>query len=167
MERLHGAVKRALEVVSLLILMALLAVVTVAVACRYSGLVFSWYDELASILLAWLTYIGAALAALRRGHLGFDNVVRALPAGTRRAAFALSEAATIGFFACLGWGGWMLLPLLQGETLVSMPFIPSIATQSIIPLAAALFVLAEILSMPAAWRRISAGPGDEAGGALH
>ena len=167
MSRLHGAFKRALEIVSLAILLALLTVVTVAVACRYSGLVFIWYDELASILLAWLTYVGAALAAVRRGHLGFDNVLRALPPGARRVAFVLSELVTIGFFVALGWGGSMLLPILQGETLVSMPFIPSMATQSVIPIASILFVLAEVASIPEAWRRISAAPSAEAGVALH
>lgn len=167
MERFHAAFGRALEIAGLAIMVSLLGVVTVAVACRYGGLVFSWYDELASILLAWLTYFGAALAALRRGHLGFDNVVRALPVAARRWAFAMSEAAAIGFFACLGWGGLTLLPLLHGETLVSMPFIPSAAMQAVIPLAASLFILAEILSMPGAWRRVSTDGGGEAGAALH
>lgn len=167
MERFHAAFGRALEIAGLTIMVSLLGVVTVAVACRYGGLVFSWYDELASLLLAWLTYIGAALAALRRGHLGFDNAVRALPPPARRAAFVLSEVVTVGFFACLGGGGVALLPLLQGETLVSMPFIPTIAVQSVIPFAAALFVLAEVLSMPEAWRRLSATAGADAADALH
>ena len=34
----------------------LTTVVVVAVAFRYSGASLSWYDEVASILLAWLTY---------------------------------------------------------------------------------------------------------------
>ena len=142
-----------LEAISLLLLTALLLVVVAAVGARYTGHVFIWYDELASILLAWLTYFGAALAALKRGHLGFDNAMRALPPTLRRAGFVLAEAVTIGFFLALGWGGWALLDVLVGETLVSLPSVPSSAVQSAIPIGAALFVLAEALSMPEAWRR--------------
>ena len=40
--------------------------VTVGVAFRYVGHSLVWYDELASILLAWVTYYGAALATLKR-----------------------------------------------------------------------------------------------------
>lgn len=152
MRRAGDALRRALEAITLAILVALLAVVVLAVGARYTGRLFPWYDEFASILLAWLTYFGAALAALKRAHLGFDNVMRALPAAARLPAFALAEATTIAFFAALGWGGWALLEVLAGETLVSMPAVPSSAVQSAIPIGAALFVLAELLSMPAAWR---------------
>ncbi len=65
-----------------LFLMAVLAVIVVAaVIVRYAGASFTWYDEVASVVLAWITYYGAALAALRRAHLGFPNLVGALPAG--------------------------------------------------------------------------------------
>jgi len=159
MERFRAGLRAALEAVSLAVLVSLLAVVVAAVAARYTGLMFSWYDELASILLAWLTYFGAALAALKRAHLGFDNLMLALPARARRAAFVAAEAVTIGFFACLAWGGWALLDVLTGETLVSMPFVPSAAVQGVLPVAAGLFILAELLTLPAAWRRYAAGSG--------
>ena len=163
MARAAALLRTALEAVCLIMLAVLLVVVVVAVAARYSGIVFGWYDELASILLAWLTYFGAALAALRRAHLGFDNVMRALPPAARRLAFGLAEAVTIGFFLALGWGGWALLDVLVGETLVSMPSVPSAWVQTVIPIGAALFVAAEILSMPAAWRRYTAAAALEEG----
>jgi len=163
MARASAALQAALEAVCLLLLSALLIVVVTAVAARYSGLVFSWYDELASILLAWLTYFGAALAGLRRAHLGFDNVMRALPGQGRLIAFALAEAVTIGFFLALGYGGWALLDLLVGETLVSMPFIPTVWVQAVIPVGAALFVAAELLSLPGAWRDYAQAPDIEGG----
>ncbi|MCK6451110.1 MAG: TRAP transporter small permease subunit [Alphaproteobacteria bacterium] len=147
------ALRLSLEAISLLLLTALLLIVVVAVGARYTGHMFLWYDEVASILLAWLTYFGAALAALKRGHLGFDNAMRALPPAARRAAFVLAEAVTIGFFIALGWGGWALLDVLAGETLVSLPSVPSSVVQAAIPIGATLFVLAELLSMQEAWRR--------------
>ncbi len=161
--RAESALRAALEAICLLLLSALLTVVVAAVVARYGGLVFSWYDELASIILAWLTYFGAALAALKRGHLGFDNAIRAMPPRARFVGFAIAEAVTITFFLALGYGGWALLDVLVGETLVSMTFIPTAAVQSVIPIAAVLFVLAEALSMREAWRRLAGPPALEEG----
>lgn len=163
MAGLAKALRLGLEAISLLLLTALLLIVVVAVGARYTGHLFLWYDELASILLAWLTYFGAALAALKRGHLGFDNAMRALPPAARRVAFVLAEAVTVGFFVALGWGGWALLDVLVGETLVSLPSVPSAAVQSAIPIGALLFVLAEALSMPEAWRRYGRDAAPEEG----
>jgi len=156
MARLRNGLRLALEASSLFLLVALLTVVVMAVGARYGGIMFSWYDELASILLAWLTYFGAALAALKRGHLGFDNAMRALPPPARRAGFVLAEAVVIVFFLSLAWGGWTLLDILVGETMISIPSVPSALVQSVMPIGAVLFVLAEILSMPEAWRRYGA-----------
>ena len=66
-----------LEIVAGALLVALTVLVSVAATLRYLGTGISFYDEVAPILLAWVTFFGAALVALNRGHLGFDNVVRA------------------------------------------------------------------------------------------
>lgn len=163
MDRFAAALRTALETICLVMLSVLLAVVVAAVAARYTDHMFGWYDEVASIILAWLTYFGMALAALRRGHLGFDNVMRALPPPVRLAGFVLAEAVTIGFFVALGYGGWALLDVLVGETLVTIPAIPSAAVQSVIPIGSALFVVAELLSMPGAWRNYTDVPALEEG----
>ena len=42
---------------------ALAVVVVLGVGFRKFGAALVWYDEVASVLLAWLTYYGAALAA--------------------------------------------------------------------------------------------------------
>ncbi|HZQ62933.1 MAG TPA: hypothetical protein VFC24_16380, partial [Casimicrobiaceae bacterium] len=38
--------------------------VTVGVVFRAAGAALSWYDEIASVLLAWLTFYGSALASV-------------------------------------------------------------------------------------------------------
>ena len=50
-------------------MITLTVMVLVAVFYRKFGASLSWYDEVASIMLAWITYYGAALAALRRQQL--------------------------------------------------------------------------------------------------
>lgn len=131
--------------------MALMAsltlLVVVGVAFRKSGTALVWYDEVASILLAWLTYYGASYAALKRGHIGFPTVVRHLPLGVRRVTDAASRIIVIGFFMLAAWAGWRVLQVLQGTYLISVPWMPAQVAQSVIPIGAVLFVIAELLNM--------------------
>ncbi len=143
-------------------LMAVLtAIVIVAVVYRKLGHSLSWYDEVASVLLAWITYYGAALAALKRGHIGFDDVLLALPRPARAVAVVVAEALVLFFFGLLAWAGFQVLSILQGENLVSLTWVPVSLTQSVIPIGALLFIAAELLSLPDYWRDVMAGRSSE------
>ena len=134
-------------------LMATLAVeVTVGVAFRYVGYSLVWYDEVASILLAWVTYYGAALAALKRAHIGVPELVRLLRPALRLPLAVFAEACVLAFFVLLGWVGYAVLEVLVGDTLVSLPDVSVAYAQSVIPVSALLFVLAELLVLPAVLR---------------
>ena len=71
--------ERVLEAWMVVMIVTMTAIVVFAVIWRKSGASFIWYDEVAAILLAWITYYGAALAALKRAHIGFDGILLALP----------------------------------------------------------------------------------------
>ena len=129
--------------------MATLALIVVlGVGFRKFGAALVWYDEVAAILLAWLTYYGAALAALRRAHIGVPTVFRALEGRSRLAVFWSAEALVIGFFVVVAWAGMQVLAVIGGDTLVSLPWVPARLAQSVIPIGAVLFILAEIASIP-------------------
>ena len=64
---------------AIFLLASLAVIVLMGVAARKLGIAMVWYDEVASIALAWLTYYGAALAALKRAHIGFPGLVNAMP----------------------------------------------------------------------------------------
>ena len=132
-------------------MITLTVIVLIAVFYRKLGASLSWYDEVASVMLAWITYYGAALAALRRQHLGFDGLLLRLPVTVRMAAVVVAEALVIGFFLILAWAGWEVLEVLGDEHLISLPLIPVSLTQSVIPVGAALFVVCELLSLPESW----------------
>ncbi|MCX8004976.1 MAG: TRAP transporter small permease subunit [Burkholderiaceae bacterium] len=132
----------------IVLMIALAAEVTAGVAFRYGGNPLVWYDEIASVLLAWVTYYGAALAALKRAHIGVPEVVRLLPPRVRVAVALLAEACVIGFFLLLAWIGVQVLEVLATDTLVSLPSVSVAWTQSVIPISAVLFVIAELLSLP-------------------
>ncbi len=54
--RLKAAIARLLETAVVLLVLTLTMVVVVAVIYRKAGASLSWYDEVASVLLAWVTY---------------------------------------------------------------------------------------------------------------
>jgi TRAP-type C4-dicarboxylate transport system permease small subunit len=74
--------------------------------------------------------------------------VEALPTNWRIAAILVGEVFVIGFFGLLAWVGWEVLVILEGSYLISLPDVPIQFTQSVIPIGAALFILAQLLSLP-------------------
>lgn len=154
---LRRLLTRALEVVCVSLMIGLAVVVVLAVVFRKAGSSFIWYDEVAAIMLAWLTYYGAALAALRRAHLGFSGLYAASPPVWRVPMLFVAETLVIGFFLVLAWYGWQVIVILAGDHLASLPWVPVSFTQSVIPIGAALFVLAEVLTLPERWREARLG----------
>ena len=127
---------------------ALAIVVVVGVVFRKSGASLIWYDEIASILLAGLTYYGAAFAALNRAHIGMPTLVERLNGVPRTIVILFGEVCTIAFFGVLAWAGIRVLSVLGGTTLVSLPSVPMSLAQSVIPIGAVLFIAAQLLSIP-------------------
>jgi TRAP-type C4-dicarboxylate transport system permease small subunit len=54
----------------------------------------------------------------------------------------------IAFFLLLAWVGYSVLQVLANDTLVSLPQVSVVWSQSVIPLSAVLFVIAEALVLP-------------------
>lgn len=147
----------ALEWFVIFLMVFLTIIVIVAVLWRLAGSSFSWYDEVAAILLAWITYYGAALAALRRRHIGFDSVLLSIPMPARMWAVAFAEAVTAGFFLLLAWAGFTVLTVMTGMNLISLTWVPITFTQSVIPIGAVLFLIGQALSLPEYWDKTSRG----------
>lgn len=145
---LRTAFERALTAFVILLLASLAIIVLMGVTYRKLGIAMVWYDEVASIALAWLTYYGAALAALKRAHIGFPGLVNAMPPLVRVPVVLLGEAIVIGFFALLAYYGYQVLVILEGDTMVSLTWVPTQLTQSVIPVGAVLFILAQLFSLP-------------------
>lgn len=147
--RVRDAYEKLLEAVVILLMTALAAEVTLGVIFRSAGSSLVWYDEIASILLAWLTFYGSALAAAKRAHIGCPEVVAMLPPRVKFGVRVVAEALVIAFFALVAWVGYSVLDVLATDNLVSIPEISVVYTQSVIPISAALILIAEILTMPA------------------
>lgn len=145
--RARAGLTRGLEVLVVALVVGLALLVVVGVGFRKAGAALVWYDEVASIMLAWLTYYGAALAAVHRAHLGFPRFVQNARGRTRQVMIAVRETAVIGFLLVMAWAGWRVLGVLEGTMLVGLPWMPTRFTQSVIPIGAMLFIIAELLSL--------------------
>jgi len=148
MARWRAWFENLLEFIVMVLMVALAVEVLLGVTYRKLGMSLSWYDEIASVTLAWLTYYGAALAALKGAHIGVPEIVRFMPRRWRIATVYLSEGLVFAFMILLAWTGVSVLEVLATDTLVSLPTVPVSYTQSVIPIGAVLFIIAEALHFP-------------------
>ena len=125
---------RALEV----LLMAMVAVLTLTVLwgvfTRFClGRQAEYTDELARVLLVWVSMVGAALAFGEKAHLGVDYFVNKLHPEARKTLSILVQLVTVALavvvFVVGGWGlamgqmGQQLptLPLTRGMVYMALP----------------------------------------------
>ncbi len=147
LQRLRQRYGLLLEWVVMVLMVVLAVEVTLGIAFRALGNALVWYDEVASVLLAWLTFYGSALASVKRGHIGCPEVVDQLSPPLKRAIGIFSQLLVIAFFALLGWVGASILPILAGDALVSLPWVPMSFVQSVIPVSSALILVAEVMNL--------------------
>jgi TRAP-type C4-dicarboxylate transport system permease small subunit len=157
MRRLASWLDKALQLLTIGLLVVLAVVVVVGVGFRYTGNALIWYDEVASLLLAWITFTGAGLAALRNGHLAFNGLLYAAPLPLRRLLFIVVELVFVAAFVVIGWAGWAILAIFGSETLVTLPGVTLAQTRIVLPVAAAVIVLARLLTLPSRWTELEAG----------
>ena len=147
-DRLRRGFEWLLETIVVVLVTALTLLVICGFCFRYLGYALSWYDELASVGLVWLTYYGSALAALRGAHIGVPGFVNAMPPRWRVATTIFAEVIFFAFFIMLSWTGVQVLEAVGGEYLVSLDWMPQRVTVSAVPIGAALFLIAEALRLP-------------------
>ena len=140
--------ERLLEWITITLMVTLAAVVTAGVAFRYAGRPLVWYDEVATILLAWVTFYGSALAVLKHAHMGVPELVRMMPRSPRIAVTLFAQACTLAFFVVLAWAGFSVLEILATDNLVSLPRLNAAHTNSVIPVSAVLFIIGQVLVFP-------------------
>jgi TRAP-type C4-dicarboxylate transport system permease small subunit len=148
LDRIRGAYETALEWLVIVLMAVLFFEVTLGVVFRTFNESLVWYDEVASILLAWLTFYGSALASVKRAHIGCPEVMALLPPGPKFAFRLVAEILTIAFFLLMGWYGYAVLGVLEGDHLISLPDISVAWVQSVVPISAVLIVAAELVTLP-------------------
>jgi TRAP-type transport system small permease protein len=74
-------------------------------------------------------------------------VVDQLRPAAKRAIGIVTQVLVIAFFALLGWVGLSIMPILIGDSLVSLPWISMNFVQSVIPISAALILIGEVMHL--------------------
>jgi TRAP-type C4-dicarboxylate transport system permease small subunit len=137
-----------LEWIVILLMAALAVEVTAGVIFRYSGYSLVWYDEVATILLAWVTFYGSALAVLKHAHMAVPEIVRMMPRGPRVASTIFAQLVTIAFYIVLAWTGVAILDIIGSDSLVSLPWVSVGVANSVIPISAVLIIIGQVLVFP-------------------
>ncbi len=148
LKQFKSAYQKLLEVIVFLNVVALSGVVIIGFMSRLLGSPFSWYDEVASVGLAWLTYYGAALAAAKGAHITCPSIINMASPSLRLPVALVAEFVTMAFFVLLGYTGYQVVAILEGSTLVSLTSVSLQLTQSVIPIGSALFIIAQLLRLP-------------------
>ncbi|UCC99194.1 MAG: TRAP transporter small permease [Phycisphaerales bacterium] len=86
---------RLLDYLIFLILLVMATIMALNVFCRFVLLFsLSWVDEVAQILLVWLTFLGAAIGIRERAHYTFEYLAGRLSGRLRRYLLLLSHTLT-------------------------------------------------------------------------
>lgn len=74
----------------------------------------AWTEELASLLFAWLTFVGAYVGFRTRSHIAIDTLVIFLPPGIHRALARLVDLGVLCLLAIFVWQGVRLTLTTRG-----------------------------------------------------
>ncbi len=95
------------------------AITVVQVFCRYIlGFSLFWSDELATVLFAWVTFLGAGSAMRRRELVGVDFITKTLPGRLRNLVAAAQQLLIVAFLAIVLVYG---VELMRGSAEVESP----------------------------------------------
>jgi TRAP-type C4-dicarboxylate transport system permease small subunit len=84
-------------------------IVFVSVVFRYVlNSPLAWTEELASMLFAWLTFVGAFVGFRSRSHIAIDTLVIFLPENVRRFLVRVVDAGVLLLLAIFIWQGFRL-----------------------------------------------------------
>ena len=132
-EKFKQSYDNCLQYIMFVMMIALAVTVVVGVIYRWSGNALIWYDEVASVQLAWLTYYGSAYAALKGAHIGVPSILKSFPIPLRKVFFVVSKIIIYSFFALMTYYGLIVMKLIHGETLTTLEWVPQSLVQSVIP----------------------------------
>ncbi len=113
-----------LQWAAIMIMTVLVVDVLWGVFSRYAmGHQSPWTEEVATILLMWISLLGASLAYAEKGHLGVDYFVGKLEPSAQRTNEILVHLI-VGLFSAvvMVYGGWILFSrtLESGQTLPAL-----------------------------------------------
>jgi len=68
----------------------------------------TWSEEAASLMFAWLTFLGAYIGFRTRSHILIDTVIIYLPFSVRRPLARIVDVCVLALLALMAWEGFSL-----------------------------------------------------------
>ena len=108
-----------------------------------------WTEELARVLLIWVSLLGTSVAFSVKGHLGVDFFVGLFAPGARRLMRAVAHLVVIGFaLSAMVWGGFRLvMETFQLEQMMMALNVPKGWVYLAVPISGLFIVLFEAESL--------------------
>jgi TRAP-type C4-dicarboxylate transport system permease small subunit len=103
------SVDRIATFLAVAILLAMTAVITLQIVCRFFFTALSWSEELARYLMIWLTFLGASMGVKRGAHIAVTFAISPLPKAVRKGLELLVYALCLYFFSTVAYYGWRLM----------------------------------------------------------
>ena len=69
----------------------------------------TWIEQVAILLIAWITFLGAAVGVRDESHLSIDFIRESLPPVPRAVLRVLADAMVAVFCGLMTWQGWKLV----------------------------------------------------------
>jgi TRAP-type C4-dicarboxylate transport system permease small subunit len=142
-----------LERLAGLALGALAVVVLLQVISRYVlRSPMDWTADGATILMIWVSFLGAAVAGLHRAHFALDFIVDALPQPIALIVRAVANLLTVVILCALAWLGLRFALLSMGTWYASVA-LPKAVAAAAIPVSAVLMIPGYLIDGLAGLRR--------------
>jgi tripartite ATP-independent transporter DctM subunit len=148
---LRHPLAHAMEGATILVMATEVVVVAAGVFFRYVlNRPIAGSDEIADLILVWLTFLGGAVAQRRRGHPSVSIFVQRLDAGGLAYVDAVTRLLEVVFFASVCWYSLQLLRLRIGEPSAGAGFDMGLypAALAIGVAATLLFALGQLAAVP-------------------
>lgn len=110
---------KALEAIAVLLVAGVVVVITGSVALRTFGVVPRGSTELATLLFAWMIFVGLVLAFLEGGHLAITAVVSRLRGRVETAVLILGDLLLLLFTVTVAVEGWRYVELALSSARVT------------------------------------------------
>jgi TRAP-type transport system small permease protein len=117
-QTLLDLIDRAVKAVSAVVMFVSVVVIFLQVVSRY-GFNYTppWSEELARTGNVWMTFLGIGLVSRVREHIRIDFVDYLFGEKGRYACLVLEAAASLAFFAFVGWEGYKTLGPVARQTM--------------------------------------------------
>jgi len=116
----------------------------------------TWSEELASLLFAWITFVGAFVGFRSRSHIAIDTLVVFLPRTARRAIGRMADVVVLCVLGLFVWQGVRLCVTTWGLEFPAMEISRGYLYLSL-PLGASLMIVAVVEH----WRDARRPPGED------